>query len=85
MKKVLIGLVIAVMMTGSGYSKELPNEQCDFLLKNVQGLIPYLEENIYELYDYKYGDSDKPELRETAFRQIQEAHYYATTWSALCD
>ena len=34
MKKVLCGLVIALMMTGSGYAndnEELPDRYCDFL------------------------------------------------------
>ena len=31
MKKVLLGLVIAVMMTGSGYSQNMGFENCDLL------------------------------------------------------
>ena len=74
MKKVLLGLVIAVMMTGSGYSREISSEKCDYLLLSADGHIHGAMNS--------YRSIDQQEVME---KNITLANKYAETWSALCD
>ena len=87
MKKVLCGLVIALMMTGSGFaighSKALDEDQCDFLLKKAKTWISSSEsENAMGYAGTKLINEKHAEF---AIKDIKKAHYYAVTWSALCD
>ena len=86
MKKVLIGLVIAVMMTGSGYAN-LDQDHCFYLKNSAEGAIMQGKSS-YEKYEDAWVNGDisaieKNEQREMSY--IKRAHYYAVTWSALCD
>ena len=75
MKKFLLGLVVAVMMTGSGYAKTkiVTNSECQYLLN--------------EAGKYAYGAkvSDNLSLTDQKYERIKNAHYFAVTWSVLCD
>jgi len=115
MKKVLCGLVIALMMTGSGYAYEgklwklLPEKKeayCSHLYKNAAASVhlEYLyfqkRNEITDPYLQKTNEIGKPlenipltedeieeidEISAKKLEQIKLAHYYAVTWSALCD
>ena len=74
MKRVFCGLVIAVMMTGSGYAKEISKEKCDYLLLSADGHIHGAMNS--------YRSIDQQEVME---KNITLANKYAETWSALCD
>ena len=73
MKKVLLGLVIAVMMTGSGYAKNIPNDHCDWLLNFAKYNVDLAKFNAEE-NDYEWQE-----------KHMIKAEQYAVTWSALCD
>ena len=84
MKKVLLGLVIAVMMTGSGYAN-LDNDKCSYLNKRAKDYInvanshnDWAKEAIND--NDLYGTFSDEEMKA-----IKKAHYFAVTWSALCD
>ena len=97
MKKVLCGLVIALMMTSSGYAKEISKEKCDYLLKNINLnietaiIVDDVEERAFKkakdaFHDHGVIDATVPnELGNEELKMIKEAHYYAVIWSALCD
>jgi len=98
MKKVLCGLVIALMMTGSGYSREASRDTCkwlkvkaiklietahakdfvaDKILKESNDTTPEVQKEL-EYDNYK-------QYKKEQFTYVKDAHYYAVTWSALCD
>ena len=111
MKKVLCGLVIALMMTDSGYTAEetVWDKQkkggkefyCNYLHEQaVIGVVnnEFFKEisKTYQIKDVsKYKKSSKElkdhmsnsyaKMREQFMSHIKEAHYYAVTYSALCD
>ena len=129
MKKVLCGLVIALMMTGSGHAYEdetwkiYPEKKetyCSQLYRNSIGSVnleyqwlkraneisPSIEQLESEFLDLKKKDSkteddlvkieeimkkleeigkEIDEIGAKQLEQIKLAHYYAVTWSALCD
>ena len=90
MKKVLCGLVIALMMTGSGYAKEISKKNCNFLKDNAENFVSLAwgnEANSKKTYysDFREENRRLQTLRETELNQIKKAHYYAVTWSVLCD
>ncbi len=92
MKKVLIGLVIAVMMTGNGYA-DFTNEDCSFFKKQAETQAQYAKDN-HELIRTEAERQAKEGINkvniikhfiEKEYKHIKRAHYYAVTWSALCD
>ena len=90
MKKVLCGLVIALMMTGNGYAKGLSKEKCNFLKDKAENYVILAwgnEANSKEPFYSTIKEENKRRqiLSDTVLNQIKKAHYYAVTWSALCD
>tara|TARA_B100000575_G_C22975000_1_gene562769 strand:- start:419 stop:697 length:279 start_codon:yes stop_codon:yes gene_type:complete len=92
MKKVLCGLVVALMMTGSGFA-DLEIDECKYLKETAQiGVV-----NGYRIRQVIYSESEiqakegrnNPSVLDRLIKNeanvIKEAHYYAVTWSALCD
>ena len=76
MKKILLGLVIAVMMTGSGFAQSIEQlNNCVYLKYNADNLVT-------KAYN---GYSVDPEVDKNELELIKKAHYFAVTWSALCD
>jgi len=93
MKKVLLGLVIAVMMTGSGYALEFMDD-CDYLKEQALGYVEgahfnnriiKTKQSMLSKPSENYDFSEIEELRKQELETIKEAHYFAVTWSALCD
>tara|TARA_B100000674_G_C37517815_1_gene767909 strand:- start:83 stop:361 length:279 start_codon:yes stop_codon:yes gene_type:complete len=90
MKKVLLGLVISVMMTGSGYayeqnnwdrqnwSADLKEKSCEYVhFKSVSNLKTlYAGRMITEEFD-----ENIEQIKEDA---LNEGLKYASLWSALC-
>ena len=78
MKKVLLGLVIAVMMTGSGYATKYKNtlifKQCYYLKYRAMNIISALEQT--ESTDF-HSLKDRQNF-------IAEAHDHAALWSIFC-
>ena len=105
MKKVLCGLVIALMMTGSGYSKEASRDTCKWLKVKAVKLIEtahakdFVADKILKESNKRLQEPDDttPEVqkeleydnykqyKKEQFTYAKDAHYYAVTWSALCD
>tara|TARA_B110000008_G_scaffold266558_1_gene292809 strand:- start:575 stop:892 length:318 start_codon:yes stop_codon:yes gene_type:complete len=105
MKKVLCGLVIALMMTGNGYSREASKDTCKWLKVKAVKLIEtahakdFVADKILQKSDKILQDPDdiSPEgeqdleyesyklYKKQQFTYVKDAHYYAVTWSALCD
>ena len=84
MKKVLCGLVIALMMTGSGYAN-LDKDKCSYLNKRAKDYI-----NVANSSDdwgrEVINDTDlSGKFLDGETEAIKKAHYFAVTWSALCD
>ena len=92
MRKVLIGLVIALMMTGSGYTKEMGFENCDLLrtlaimnVDNARQRFLRIGSDI-ALGEMKMTDKDAIDTAHSEINEyIKKAHYSAVTFSALCD
>jgi hypothetical protein len=86
MKKVLCGLVVAVMMTGSVYAG-LDKDDCSYLKEQASLIVSDAKYYRNEL-DAMEG-SKKSNLailrKQLELENIKKAHYYAVTWSALCD
>ncbi len=84
MKKVLLGLVIAVMMTGSGYTKsnDLPERYCEFLKDQA---FFYTELGYVIRENALKNNLPNQDAMDGIKDNIKSAHYYAVTWSALCD
>lgn len=92
MKKVLCGLVIALMMTGSGYA-DLDRDLCKYLKNEAEKNV--LIGQIFSLAVDKEADrlamegSNDDSSIENGLKNeldaLKRAHYYAVTWSALCD
>ena len=87
MKKILLGLVIAVMMTGSGYAREFSDDMCKFLEANAVANV-YTAHILYNKTIKLGEEGNKKEGAETFLevqKYIKQAHYPAVTWSAWCD
>ena len=83
MKKLLFGLVIALMMTGNGYA-DLKNEKCTYLKDKAKTYIT-LATN-YEIFASREPNPEQMKsYLENETESIKLAHYYAVTYSALCD
>tara|TARA_B100002052_G_scaffold215643_1_gene197603 strand:- start:218 stop:445 length:228 start_codon:yes stop_codon:yes gene_type:complete len=75
MKKVLLGLVIAVMMTGSGHSRLLDQDLCRYLLINADNHIRLA----------KYWDETENDEFNMEGQSMIEAERFANTFTAFCD
>jgi hypothetical protein len=76
MKKVLLGLVIAVMMTGSGYAKKsISDVDCTYIIQEAAFWVSQARIN----HEMGFRESSED------VSDIKRAHYFAVTWSALCD
>ena len=92
MKKVLIGLVIAVMMTGGVYA-DLDRDECKYLQINaefnVRNAISFNKSSKKEADRLARENSNDLSVLSSIVQkeknEIIDAHYYAVTWSALCD
>ena len=101
MKKVLCGLVIALMMTGSGYA-DISRDECKYLKTEAEvyvttGKLLNMSVNTEadRLAKMDFGDLSNNEEREIyadltsltkrEIEAIKKGHYYAVTWSALCN
>mgnify|MGYP001433499328 CR=1 FL=1 len=92
MKKVLLGLVIAVMMTSSGYA-DLDRDECKYLQINaefnVRNAINFNKSSKKEADRLARENSNDLSVLSSIVQEekneIIDAHYYAVTWSALCD
>ena len=92
MKKVLCGLVIALMMTGSGYAN-LDRDQCKYLINEAEKSV--LIGQIFSLAVDKEADrlamegsNDDSSIEhglKNELDALKRAHYYAVIWSSLCD
>ena len=86
MKKLLLGVIIAVIMIGisiiwfgNGFSKKLISTvECDALFEKSNTLSLNAIMNDIDYYK-RYGKTN------TDVTDIKRAHYWAVTWSALCD
>ena len=100
MKKVLLGLVIAVMMTGNGYADNMISQgtkTCPKLFDQLLVLSAEFEHNVdLKTYLNEKLPQRNAEARRPVLKRIEEyqriiddkvklMHYYAVTWSALCD
>ena len=84
MKKVLIGLVIALMMTGSGYA-DLNNKQCSYLKKRAKDYINVSNSSHDWGKEAINGTDLSGKFLDGETEAIKKAHYFAVTWSALCN
>ena len=92
MKKVLCGLVIALMMTGSGYAY-LTDEMCGYLKK--ESLYNVASAIAYDLAAQKQADKIKnlgikdtsilSKLGKYETEVLEQAHYQVSIHSKLCD
>jgi hypothetical protein len=92
MKKVLCGLVIALMMTGNGYAY-LTDEMCGYLKK--ESLYNVASAIALNLAAQKQADKNKNlDINDTSFLDklgkyekelLEEAHYQVSIHSKLCD
>ena len=94
MKKVLCGLVIALMMIGSGYTQEnLSYEECSYLKREAQMNI-----KIAKIYNdagkiesdriAKKDEKDLSSIEHTMQNEwtiIRRAHYQGTLWDIFCN
>lgn len=84
MKKVLCGLVIAVMMTGSGYAN-LDNDKCSYLKERAKNYI-IVANSFNDWANEAINENDLfNKFSDGEIEAIKKAHYFAVTWSALCD
>jgi hypothetical protein len=86
MKKVLLGLVIVIMMTGSGYA-DFDKDECKYL-RNSAETWASMGKDIYNALTEAVKEqrtSDFAPLSKEELDNIKNAHYFAVTWSALCD
>ena len=91
MKKVLCGLVIALMMTGSGYA-DLDRDQCKYLKDQSEILVfqGYIKRQaIHREVEKQAKERFNPSVWEPLLKDelsiIKRAHHFAVTWSVLCD
>jgi hypothetical protein len=87
MNKVLCGLVIALMMTGSGYA-DLSRDECNYLKNSAEMHISsaiILDKEVSEIVNGKGSEADIKTIHKYELIEIKRAHYFAVTWSALCD
>ena len=99
MKKVLCGLVIALTMTGSGYADNMISQgtkTCPKLFNQLLVLSAEFEQYVDIKTDLNKSLSQYNSERFNNLVKIEEyqrmiddkvklMHYYAVTWSALCD
>tara|TARA_B100001287_G_C22625276_1_gene502188 strand:- start:1014 stop:1274 length:261 start_codon:yes stop_codon:yes gene_type:complete len=86
MKKILLGLVIVLMMTGSGYA-DLDRDECKYLKTSAEAFVTIgkiLDDRLTEAVNEKKNIDYAPVTKEV-LDNIKNAHYYAVTYSALCD
>ena len=90
MKRVLCGLVIAVMININVYA-DLDQDYCSYLKNNAKEHI-YMGKIYYDLWsdalDNNDNSDDSPTLEnyvQKELNEIKKAHYFAVTYSALCD
>ena len=76
MKKILLGLVIAVMMTGSGFARELEatEETCMSLESRASDYLNFSIDESNRKYPRFDAESD----------YVSMAMQYLSLWSALC-
>ena len=95
MKKVLYGLVITIMMTGSGYAgfdtrdyrdNDLTKSYCEFLkseaffyVKNGYDIQKEILRKLNE--DIELSVNDRDRIKDN----IISAHHFASVYSAFCD
>ena len=92
MKKVICGLVIALMMTGSGHAG-LERDECKYLKEQAEIGVFNGYSNRQAIYDEANNQAkeglNNPSVLDSLLKNeknaIKEAHYYAVTYSALCD
>ena len=73
MKKVLCGLVLTLMMTGSVYSGDIDYTSCRYL------------KSASEFHISMAATGGGFGITEYEKKHIKDAHYFAVTWSAFCD
>ena len=92
MKKVLLGLVVTAMMTGSGYA-DLTYEECKYLINEAEksvirghnnSLAVDREADRLALEGNNNYSSIDPILKNE-LDALQKAHYYTSIYSVLCD
>ena len=94
MKKVLYGLVIAVMITGIGYTgfdardyrdNDLEKSYCEFLKSEaffyVKNGYDIQTKILRKLNEDIESSVDRDQIKDT----IISAHYFASVYSAFCD
>ena len=95
MKKILCGLVIAIMMTGIGYTKfedkKIAEIDCDYL-KYQTAEYAYLAKGAYfiktkQRLENRHNENYEPShiTRTLEFDLIEIANNFANTYSTLCD
>ena len=100
MKKVLLGLVIALMMTSSGYASNMISqgtETCPKLFNKLLVLSKKFEDDV-NFENYLNKELSNTNIQNRAIKEaslknqkkriddrVKLMHYYAVTWSALCD
>ena len=76
MKKVFLGLVIALMMTGSGYAKySMSDVDCNYIFQEASFWASQARVN--HINGFRESSEDVSD--------IKRAHYFAVTYDALCD
>ena len=85
MKKVLLGLVIALMMTGSGFAN-FDKDECKYLRSSAEtySSISKLLNDQLDVAEKEKRYSDYAPIIEEELDNIKKAHYFAVTYSALC-
>ena len=100
MKKILLGLVVTLMMTSSVYARNMISqgtETCPKLFNKLLVLSKKFEDDVnFENYMNKKLSNTNIQNRAIAEESLKKQkkrtddrvklmHYYAVTWSALCD
>ena len=76
MKKVLCGLVIAIIMTGNGFAYNQKDKNCYYLSDNTHNLIT----EAHKRFSNELGNKKTPYELEL----IKQAHYFAVTYASYC-
>ena len=90
MKKVLLGLVITLMINSNVYA-DLGQDYCSYLKNSVKEYI-FSGKIYYDLWSDALDNNDNSDNSPTLenyvqkeLNEIKKAHYFAVTYSALCD
>jgi hypothetical protein len=86
MKKVFCGLVIALMMNGSGYA-DLSRDECKYL-KTEAELYVKVGKVLKKENEKDYSRGENSTWARTIDKEVEmikNAHHFAVTWSVLCD